>query len=71
MQKYYSEYKKLDVAEKKLQELIKLGEEELIYIDSVFDALTRATVEAEIIELRIELGEQGYIKSNKLYATVS
>lgn len=65
VQKYYSEYKKLDVAEKKLQELIKLGEEELIYIDSVFDALTRATIEAEIIELRIELGEQGYIKSNK------
>lgn len=64
-QKYYSEYKKLDIAEKKLIELIKSGEEELLYIDSVFDALTRATIEAEIIELRIELAEQGYIKSGK------
>jgi len=64
-QKYYLEYKKLDIAEKKLVELIQKGEEELLYIDSVFDALTRATTEVEIIELRIELAEQGYIKSNK------
>lgn len=65
-QKYYNEYKKADVAEKKLKELIAKGEEELIYIDSVFDALTRATTEQEIIELRIELAEQGYIKSSKI-----
>lgn len=64
-QKYYLEYKKLDIAEKKLVELIQTGEQELLYIDSVFDALTRATTEMEIIELRIELAEQGYIKSNK------
>ena len=65
-QKYYHEYKKADVAEKKLTLLIAKGEEELLYIDSVFDALTRATTENEIIELRIELAEQGYIKSSKL-----
>ncbi len=64
-QKYYSEYRKADIAEKKLTELIALGEEELKYIDSVFDALTRATMENEIIELRAELAEQGYIKSSK------
>lgn len=64
-QRYYSEYRKADIAEKKLIELIASGEQELIYIDSVFDALTRATLEVEILELRIELGEQGYIKSNK------
>ncbi len=64
-QKYYTEYRKLDIAEKKLVELIKNGEEELLYIDSVFDSLTRATTEAEIIELRIELSEQGYIRTNK------
>ncbi len=64
-QKYYSEYRKADIAEKKLTELIILGEEELKYIDSVFDALTRATMENEIIELRAELAEQGYIKSSK------
>lgn len=65
-QKYYNEYRKADIAEKKLTELIAKGEEELLYIDSVFDALTRATTENEIIELRIELSEQGYIKSSKL-----
>ncbi len=64
-QKYYSEYRKADIAEKKLTELIVSGEEELKYIDSVFDALTRATMENEIIELRAELAEQGYIKSSK------
>lgn len=64
-QKYYSEYRKADIAEKKLTELISSGEEELIYIDSVFDALTRATIENEIIELRAELAEQGYIKASK------
>ena len=65
-QKYYAEYKKADIAEKKLTELIAKGEEELIYIDSVFDALTRATIENEIIELRSELAEQGYVKATKL-----
>lgn len=64
-QKYYSEYRKADIAEKKLTELIVSGEEELKYIDSVFDALTRATIDNEIVELRAELAEQGYIKSSK------
>ncbi len=64
-QKYFTEYKKLDVAEKKLTTLIKSGEEELVYIDSVFDVLTRATTEIEIAELRIELAEQGYLKAGR------
>lgn len=50
-------------AEEKLAVQIKKGEEELQYIDSVFDALTRANSENDIIQLRIELREQGYIKS--------
>lgn len=61
-QKYYSEYRKADIAEKKLTEMISKGEEELAYIESVFDALTRATTENDIAELRSELAEQGYIK---------
>lgn len=64
-QKYYQEYRKADIAEKKLTELVKKGEEELAYIDSVFDALTRATLENELLELRAELAEQGYIRSSK------
>lgn len=62
-QKYYNEYRKLDTAKKHLTELIKNGEEEILYIDSVFDLLSRATTESEIIDLRSELAEQGYVKA--------
>ncbi len=62
-QKYYSEYKKSVTAEEKLADQISKGEEELAYIDSVFDALTRASSENDITQLRLELSEQGYIRS--------
>lgn len=65
-QKYYSEYRKALTAEQKLSEQIEAGEEELKYIDTVLDALNRAETENEVIELRLELAEQGYIKSVKL-----
>ncbi len=61
---YYNEYKKCVTAEEKLSTQIKKGEEELLYLDSVFDALTRADSENDIIQLRLELREQGYIRSN-------
>lgn len=63
-QYYYGEYKKAVTAEQKLTEQIDRGEEELQYLDSVFDSLTRATSENDIIQLRLELREQGYIKSS-------
>lgn len=62
-QHYYNEYKKCVTAEEKLAVQIAKGEEELQYLDSVFDALTRAEYENDIIQLRLELREQGYIKS--------
>lgn len=62
-QKYYGEYKKSVTAEEKLAVQIQKGEEELQYLDSVFDSLTRAVSENDIIQLRLELREQGYIKS--------
>lgn len=65
-QKYYSSYRKSLTAEKKLAQQIRLGEEEFEYIDSVFDALTRADSENEVNELRLELAEQGYIRAVKL-----
>ena len=64
-QRYYSEYKKCDTARKMLTRLIKEGEDELRYIDSVFDALTRAVTEQDIMALREELCEQGYLRSQK------
>ena len=62
-QHYYSEYKKCVTAEGILAEQIAKGEEELQYLDSVFDALTRASSENDITQLRLELSEQGYIRS--------
>lgn len=61
-QKYYKDYKKAVTAEKLLDGLIKDGEEELIYIDSVLDALSRADSEAQIAEIRQELISGGYIR---------
>ncbi len=64
-QKYYAEYRKADTAEKKLTELIKQGEEELVYIDSVFDSLSRANTEEEIAVLREELADEGYVRKGR------
>lgn len=64
-QKYYNEYKKCDTAEKMLTRLTDEGRQELLYIDSVFDALTRASNESDILALREELYEQGYLKLPK------
>jgi predicted ribosome quality control (RQC) complex YloA/Tae2 family protein len=63
MQKYYNEYKKAETRRKVLTKQIEKGEEELIYIESVFDALTRTQSEAEINALRSELINEGYLKS--------
>lgn len=62
MQKYYADYRRADTAEKILTEQIAKGEEELRYIESVSDALSRADGEDEIAELREELAEQGYLR---------
>lgn len=61
-QKYYSEYRKSVNAEKKLAELIEKGEKELLYIESVQDALMRSTTENEVLLLKQELAEQGYLR---------
>ena len=61
-QKYYNEYRKLDTAEKKLTDLIAKGQQELIYIDSVFAAVSRTDSEADLAEIRRELREQGYLR---------
>lgn len=62
-QKYYKEYRKAATAEKMLQKLIAQGTEELAYVDSVFDAVSRTEGESELLEIREELSEQGYLKN--------
>lgn len=61
-QKYYKDYRKAQTAEEILKQQIKAAQEEIIYIDTVFDCLSRADTERELIEIRQELSEQGYIK---------
>ena len=62
-QKYYKEYRKAATAEKMLQKLIADGTAELTYVDSVFDAVSRTEGESELLEIRQELSEQGYLKN--------
>lgn len=61
-QKYYKNYRKAQTAERILTERIVAGEEEMAYLESVFDALSRATTARELEELRLELEEQGYLR---------
>ena len=65
-QHYFSEYRKADTAEKMLKKFIQKGEEELSYVESVFDLLTRARTEDEVLSLRDELVSQGYLKNHRL-----
>ena len=64
-QKYFKEYKKATNAEKLLHNLIEEGEQELIYLDTVLDTLSRADSDREITEIRDELEKGGYVKSRK------
>ena len=64
-QKYFKEYKKAANAEKMLYNLIEDGEQELIYLDTVLDNLSRAETEREIAEIRDELEQGGYLKIKK------
>lgn len=64
-QKYFKEYRKAKTAEKMLTELIEKNKEELEYLESVLDALSRADGEDEISEIRRELSENGYMKSRQ------
>lgn len=64
-QKYYKEYRKAKTAEEKLTQQIELAGRELEYLESVLDALARAETERDLLEIRAELKEQGYLKSHR------
>ncbi len=64
-QRYYKKYNKAKVAEVELTKQIALGESELAYIYSVFEALTKAESEADLQEIRQELYESGYASKMK------
>lgn len=62
-QKYYKNYRKAKTAEQMLKIQMQKAEEELDYVSSVQDSLSRAETERELAEIRTELTEQGYIKA--------
>ena len=67
-QVYYKKYNKSKVAKVELAKQIALGEAELQYIDTVFDALTHAETAADLAEIRDELYRSGYASRMKHYA---
>ena len=67
-QKYYKKYTKMRNAKVELTKQIELGENELAYLNTVFDALTRAETQADLDEIREELYRFGYASRMKGYA---
>ena len=67
-QVYYKKYNKSKTAKVELTRQIALGEEELRYIDTVFDALSHAESAADLTEIRDELYRSGYASRMKNYA---
>lgn len=67
-QSYYKRYTKARKAKVELEKQIALGNEELRYIDTVFDALTHAETPTDLLEIRDELFRAGYASKMKGYA---
>lgn len=64
-QKYFKDYRKAKTAEAMLTELIEKGKSDLQYLETVADALDRATTQAEIEEIRAELVMSGFMKNKR------
>jgi len=61
--KFYKDYTRMKNAEKELTHQMELGEQEEQYLRSVLEELDRAETEAELDEIRRELQDGGYIRS--------
>ena len=68
-QRFYKKYTKSKTAKVELAKQIELGESELEYIYTVFEALTRAESPADLMEIRDELYRSGYASRMKAYAS--
>lgn len=64
-QKYYKEYRKQRTAEEMLTVQIRQAQQELAYLDTVFEELSRAADERDLTEIREELTGQGYLRAPK------
>ena len=64
-QKFYKSYAKAKTAEQMLKVQIEKAEQELQYMITVQDFLSRAQSDKELSQIRLELVEQGYIKEHR------
>ena len=60
--KFYKDYTRMKNAERELTRQIELGEQELNYLKSVLEELSRAQTDAELDEIKRELQEVGYLR---------
>ncbi len=61
-QKYYKAYRKAKNAQLMLSDLIERAQSELLYLETVEEALQRAKIQAEVEEIRAELVASGFVK---------
>ncbi len=60
--KFYKDYARMKTAEKELTHQLALGQQELSYLESVQEALSRSQTEQELEDIRRELQAGGYLK---------
>lgn len=63
--KYYKDYAKAKTAEEMLAAQIEKGAEELTYLDSVLESLALAEGERDLLEIRAELEQGGWLRRQK------
>ena len=62
--KFYKDYTRMKTAEKELTHQLALGQQELSYLESVQEALSRSQTEQELEDIRRELQAGGYLKAD-------
>ncbi len=62
--KFYKDYTRMKNAEKELTKQMELGENELYYLKSVLEELSRAQTDAELEAIKQELQEGGYLRAD-------
>ena len=60
--KFYKDYARMKTAEKELTKQLEIGQQELTYLKSVLEELSRAQTDAELEEIKQELQAGGYIR---------
>ena len=60
--KFYKDYTRMKNAEKELTKQMALAQEELVYLRSVLDELSRADTDQALEEIKLELQQGGYLR---------